>query len=956
MSGNPPVDVQKYGQSIWIDNIRRLLLTDGTFRKWIDEYGVVGVTSNPSIFQKAIGGSNDYDDDVRRYLQDDTLRIYEQLAAKDIQDAADMFRPIYDETKGRDGYVSLEVSPLLARDTQGTIDEAKRLFETVDRPNVMIKIPATPECIPAIEETIAAGVNVNVTLIFSVKNYVDVALAYIRGLERRLEAGQDITGIASVASFFLSRIDVMVDQMLQNNIRAAQGRDVSRIALNEKLLGKTAIANAKIAYKNFQDLFYGERFAKLKEAGAMVQRPLWASTSTKNPAYPDTMYIDTLIGPDTVNTVPPETLESFKDHGTAALTVTQDLEEAFSVMDMLAEVGIDIDHITRRLQDDGVDAFVTSFESLFEQIDAKRTILSMGVIDLQKMALGLYDDSVRNAFKTLDKNHVIERIWAKDGSVWKDHGPTIARIEQRLGWLDIEQTIDLDRLKKLQADIQGSGFNHVVLLGMGGSSLAPEVLYQTFGPREGFPKFLMLDSTVPERVLEIENAVDLSNTLFIVASKSGSTIETRCFHQYFYEKTGQKGEQFIAITDPGSELAARAEQQGFRDIFLNPADIGGRYSALSYFGLVPAALFGVDLDRLWASVQEMAKACGDSIPAEINPGASLGVVLATLAEQGRDKVGIFASQSLASFGSWVEQLIAESTGKEGKGIVPVVGATVGKPHDYSADRLFVYLKVEGDAGNSELDESIRALREAGHPRVTLLLKDKYAIGGEFLRWELATAVAGHLLGINPFDEPNVTESKQNTSRLLDHYIAQGSLPDKEPVLSLDGVKLYSTNVTLDPLHKIGKQHGFDTSDLIQLLGAQFLGTMGGDYFAVLAYLPQTEEIDARLNEIQRRLRHVTRLAVTVGYGPRYLHSTGQLHKGGPNNGIFLQLTHQAAEDASIPGEPYSFGILNQAQAAGDFEALNTHKRRALQLDLGSDVLAGLDVLLQAIDFAGARAS
>src|SRR5690606_22284678 len=243
------------------------------------------------------------------------------------------------------------------------------------------------------------------------------------------------------------------------------------------------------------------------------------------------------------------------------------------------------------------------------------------------MALGLYDDSVRSAFKTLDKNHVIERIWAKDGSVWKDHGPTIAKIEQRLGWLDIEQTIDLDRLKKLQADIQGSGFNHVVLLGMGGSSLAPEVLYQTFGPREGFPKFLMLDSTVPERVLEIENAVDLSKTLFIVASKSGSTIETRCFHQYFYEKTGQQGEQFIAITDPGSELATNAEQQGFRDIFLNPADIGGRYSALSYFGLVPAALFGVDLDRLWASVQEMMRACGDSIPAEINPGVSLGVVL-----------------------------------------------------------------------------------------------------------------------------------------------------------------------------------------------------------------------------------------------------------------------------------------------------------------------------------------
>jgi transaldolase/glucose-6-phosphate isomerase len=955
MSGNPPVDVQEIGQSIWIDNIRRLLITDGTFRKWIDEFGVVGVTSNPSIFQKAIGGSNDYDDDIKLHLEDETLTIYETLATKDIRDTADLFRPIYDRTNGRDGYVSLEVSPLLARDTQGTIDEAKRLFEMVGKPNVMIKIPATPECIPAIEEAIASGVNVNVTLIFSVKNYIDVAMAYIRGLERRHEAGEDISRIASVASFFLSRIDVMVDQILQNNIRAAQGRDVSRISLNERLLGKAAIANAKIAYKNFQEMFYGERFAKLREAGAQVQRPLWASTSTKNPAYPDTMYVDSLIGPDTVNTLPPETLVAFKDHGTVAQTLTDAIEDAINVLDMLAEVGIDIEHITHRLQDDGVDAFSASFESLFEQIDSKRTVLSTGVIANQKLALGMYDDAVQKCIKMLNSKHIIERIWAKDGSVWKDNGPTIAKIEQRLGWLDVEQTIDISRLKKLQSDIQGNDIDHVVLLGMGGSSLAPEVLYQTLGRQEGFPKFLMLDSTVPERILEIENAIDLSRTLFIVASKSGSTIETRCFHQYFYEKTGQKGNQFIAITDPGSEMAATAEKQGFRDIFLNPADIGGRYSALSYFGMVPAALFGADLDRLWTSALEMLRACGENITAENNAGVSLGAVLGTLALQGRDKVGIFASPSLSSFGSWVEQLIAESTGKEGKGILPVVGATIGKPHDYATDRVFVYLKVEGDPANPELDERVKALREAGHPRITLLLKDVYAVGGEFVRWEMATAVAGHLLEINPFDEPNVTESKQNTSRLLEHYVAHGSLPEPTPVLSQDGVRLYANPITLDPLKKIGQPHGFKTDDLIQLLGAQMLGTHAGDYFAILAYLPPSAEVDAKLLEIRRRLRHITRRAVTVGYGPRYLHSTGQLHKGGANNGVFIQLTHTTAQDVDIPGEPFSFSILNQAQAAGDFEALDAHMRRALRLDLGSDIMHGLDVLLQAVDFVGSRA-
>lgn len=464
----------------------------------------------------------------------------------------------------------------------------------------------------------------------------------------------------------------------------------------------------------------------------------------------------------------------------------------------------------------------------------------------------------------------------------------------------------------------------------------------------------MLDSTVPERIQQIEDAIDLPKTLFIVASKSGSTIETDCFYRYFYDKTGRNGRQFIAITDPGSQLAQTAETEGFREVFLNPADIGGRYSALSYFGLVPAALMGIDLQALWDSAAEIIRASNNNVSAAQHPSAYLGAIIGALALNGRDKLCLFSSPSIATFGSWVEQLVAESTGKEGKGILPVVGATIGKPHDYASDRVFVYLKVEDDPGNAELDPRIRALREAGHPRITITLKDRYALGGEFFRWEYATAIAGHLLEINPFDEPNVTESKNNTSRLLDHFQAHGHFPEVTPLLQTDRVALYLNETTRQILFQVGEKHSYDTSDAVQLLAAQIMGTHAGDYFALLAYLPQDPAIAEKLEEIRRRIRHVTRRAVTIGYGPRYLHSTGQLHKGGANNGVFLQFTHDDALDLPIPGMPFSFGTLKTAQAAGDFEALTTHKRRAIRIHLGQNPLASLDTVIAAIQFAESR--
>lgn len=953
---NPPVAVQKFGQSIWIDNIRRKLLEDGTFQRMIDEDGVVGVTSNPAIFQKAIGQSDDYDAIISQLTEFSPEEIYEQLAVADIQHAADLFRPIYDKTNGRDGYVSLEVSPLLARDTKGTILEAKRLAQAVNRPNLMIKIPATPEGIPAIEAVIAEGINVNVTLIFSVKNYIEVAEAYLRGLERRHAEGLPLHHVASVASFFVSRIDTMIDKMLENNIHSARMiGDMARVQANSRLLGRAAIANARLAYQKFLTIFNSERFQTLKAAGAQVQRPLWASTSTKNPAYSPTMYVDALIGRDTVNTVPPETLRAFKEQGVVERETILDLsDDPLELFDQLAEVGIEIDNVTKRLQDDGVEAFVTAFEDLLGQIKSKRAVLNTNMMERQKLALGIYATHVKDAIAHLGNSYFNSRIWNKDGSLWKDHGPTIAKIQHRLGWLDVLNTIDIERVKALQATLKGSEFRYAVLLGMGGSSLAPEVMAQTFGIQPDFPALLVLDSTHPAQIKRIEEQIKLDKTLFIVASKSGATIETACFASYFYAKTGNNGSQFIAITDEGSKLAQEAQTLGYRDLFINPSDIGGRYSALSYFGLVPAAIMGLDIDRLWRYARQMIEACSDAIPEDQHPGISLGAIVGALAQHGRDKLCVFASQSIASFGNWIEQLVAESIGKEGKGIVPVVGATVGRPHDYASDRLFVYLKVLDDPSNQEMDEQIRALREAGHPRVTLLLDDPYAIAGEFFRWEYATAVMGALYKINPFDEPNVTESKENTGRLLAYYQEHGALPKYAPFIEDDMTALYIGEHTLAPLRELGESHGYNIHTRQELLAAQFNGTHSGDYFGILAYLPYMPQIHEKLERVRRRLRHATRRAVTLGYGPRYLHSTGQLHKGGPNNGVFILITAERNFDIDIPNVSYSFGILNEAQAIGDMEALEAHQRRVIRLHIKGDLLAGIDKLLDAIDFVSER--
>src|SRR6266571_1165727 len=818
MNDNPLIELQRLGQSIWYDNVRRALITSGDLQQKIGlPKGVTsnlqqkvagddlrGVTSNPAIFEKAIIGSTDYDEAMRRLIDEgkSTQEIYEALVIEDIRNVADLFAPVYERTNRLDGYVSLEVSPLLAHDTQGSVSEAKRLWAALDRKNVMIKIPATPEGIPAIEALIAEGININVTLIFSQETYDQVAKAYIRGLEKRADAGQAVDHIASVASVFVSRIDTAIDNLLEFRIRRSND-DTEKEGLRA-LLGKAAVANAKLMYQRFKEIFRGVRFEKLRAKGAQVQRPLWASTGTKNPAYRDTYYVEELIGPETVNTVPPATFTAFRDHGRVRLSLEENLDEARSTIKQLAEIGIDLKQVTQQLQDEGVKAFMDSFHTLTDSIEAKKSAITSGLLERQTASLGSYADAVREAIKKAESEQWIRRIWRKDPTLWKQEEEHQKIIRNALGRVTVvEQLVEhADELAAFSERVRSDGFTHVMLLGMGGSSLCPEVFRRTFGHRQGFPELRVLDSTDPATVKSFEESVDLPHTLFIVASKSGTTTEPLMFYKYFFNrmreiKGDRAGENFVAITDPGTLMEEMAKGDSFRRIFLNPPDIGGRYSALSYFGMVPLALQGFDFKTLLDRAERVLHACSPAVPTEENPAARLGAMLGTLANAGRDKMTLSIAPEISSLGLWVEQLIAESTGKEGKGIVPVAGETLGPPIVYGNDRLFVHIGV--GAPDSETETRLRALEAAGHPVVRRRLTDLLDLGEEFYLWEIATAVAGAIIGINSFDQPNVQESKDNTKRLLEEYKRQGSLPEQELGAEGRGLKAYCDAETIAEL-------------------------------------------------------------------------------------------------------------------------------------------------------------
>ena len=937
LTGNPLKQLEAYGQSPWLDFIQRSFTGTG-LQKLIDEDGLKGITSNPAIFEKAMGHGTDYDEGFKALAASgdhDALDLYEAMAIEDIQAAADRMRPVYDATGKVDGYISLEVSPYLALRTDDTVTEARRLWKAVNRPNLMVKVPGTDAGVPAIRTLIADGININVTLLFAQSAYEAVAESFIAGLEDRTEAGHDIAGLSSVASFFVSRIDAVMDKKI----------DQSGKPELKALRGKIAIANAKLAYQHYLGLVASPRWHALAAKGALPQRLLWASTGVKDKAYSDVLYVDELIGRDTVNTIPPATMDAFRDHGKLRDSLVEDVDGARKILADAETAGLDLADVALKLVEDGVKQFAEAADKLLGAVAMKRTAMLGDKIAALSIKLpGTLQADVDKVRETWRSSGKLRDLWAHDAKVW-----TGGDEAKWLGWLRVvdDRTADLPALLAFQADVKTAGYKHVMLLGMGGSSLGPEVLAETFGKQPGYPELLVLDSTDPQQVAAFAAKVDMAHTLFIVSSKSGSTLEPNILKAYFFDQVtkassaAKAGKHFVAVTDPGSKMQTVAEGDSFRHIFMGDPTIGGRYSVLSNFGLVPLAAMGGDVAGFLKATSLMVRACAAGTPPDTNPGVQLGLALGSLCLAGKDKLTIVAGPGLEDVGAWLEQLVAESTGKQGHGIVPVDMEALAAPGMYGSDRVFAYMTLAGHADAAQ-DAAIAALEQAGHPVVRLTMASPLEVGQAFYLWEFATAVAGSVIGIDPFDQPDVEASKLETRKLTDAYAKDGHLPPEAPFLEADGIKLFTDTAN---------QEALGTKGLDAVIKAQLDRVEPGDYVALLAYVERTPARIALLNTLRAKIRDAKHVATVGEFGPRFLHSTGQAYKGGPNSGVFFQITADDAADLAVPGENYTFGIVKSAQARGDFDVLTERHRRALRIHLGADVDAGLARLARAIEAA-----
>jgi transaldolase/glucose-6-phosphate isomerase len=910
--------VHELGQSLWLDYIRRDLIISGELEQRIKAGEIRGVTSNPTIFENAIAGSDFYTASLRPLAQTGwkAEQIFDALSIEDVRAAAEIFLPLYEETNGRDGFVSLEVNPKLANNSARTISEARRLWKTVNRPNAMVKIPATSEGIPAIQQAIAEGINVNVTLVFSLDRYTEVIEAYLRGLEFRLNNGSSLDHVASVASFFVSRVDTAIDTLLETIMRD-ESLNAERAAA---LLGKAAIANAKLAYAQFKAAFSGPRFEKLVRHGARVQRPLWASTSTKNPDYPDTYYVDNLIGPDTVNTLPPQTLEAFKDHGTAELTLEQNLSASRAQLEALEAINISMGAVTQQLEDEGVAKFAQSYTSLLKTLRKRAREL--------RKELGALNSALHPTLDQLEQGEVGRRLWEGDTSLWTEQRAAAQEVRERLGWLFLPQESHelLEDLAAFTSEIADAGLTKTVLLGMGGSSLAADVMRRIFGSKRGM-EFYILDSTDPASVRYVTRRAPIDKTLFIVASKSGTTTEPLALMEYFWARAGKRrgqmaGDHFVVVVDPGTPLVELARERGFRRVFSSPKNVGGRYSALSIFGLLPAMIMGIDASALLQGGKRMAKACGPNVEPIRNPGLFLGALLGAAARQGRDKLTLVADPGLEPLADWIEQLIAESSGKQGKGLLPVVGEPPGPARVYGDDRLLVYLRQEG-----ALDRRVRGWIRSKLPVVVLETSgDAIGLGEAFFQWEVATAVACHLIGVNAFDQPDVQRAKDRTAHLLDVYKKRGSLPPQTTLWQGQGVTILGEVSTAD---------SYKNMSLEEVLATLVGKVRDHEALIFLTYLRQYGAVIKRMARVRRGIRDKFKKATAHGFGPRYLHSTGQIHKGGPNRAAYIIVTAEPDKDVMVPEFGLNFGILERAQAIGDLEALQTLGRQVYSIHLDS---------------------
>ena len=746
------------GQSIWLDWLRRGLLTAGELKTFMDEDGVSGATSNSLVFARVVAGSHDYDDILRTLpLRGRTAEdIYWILAIHDAQQACDLLRPIYDRTNGKDGLVSLDIRPRPVHDTSAILVETREMWAEVDRPNLMVRLPGTSEALPAIQELLSEGINVHVTRLFSLLRYQKVAEAYLAGLEERLRRGQPLAGVVSVAGFLVSQLDVFMDDLLEKIIRGGG----ARAEIARTIQGKVAIAIAKNAYRTYQQVFSSERFRRLSAQGAATQRLLWASMSTKSPGRSDVMYVDSLIGPETISTLSAEVLHAYRDHGSPAVRLREDMGEAEETLRCLSGLGIDLDEVVQQLRDESIDRFFGSFDRLAMALQLRHVGELEKTINRQTLALGRYDAAVRQRINALEQAHFGTRLWRKDPSLWKADSRDQKGVGNRLGWLHLAENMEphLPRLADFLAEVAAAGFRHVVYLGTKANSLVPMLFGHVLASQgDGLP-LTVSDTSNPANLGDFDPNISLAKTLFVVASKSGTDPNPLAFAEDFYSRLTtmsgmEAGRHFVAISDCGTPLARLAETRNFRRVFVNFRDVDEQHAALSYLGLVPAALMGLDVNDLLARALRMQEACASCVPLSENPAVVLGAVLGEMALQGRNKVTFLLPKSLAALGLWLERLFGANSLEEGTPLIPIVGEHLLSPTDYSEDRVSVYIHLRKHT-DADLEQAVSVLRESRQPVVAIEIYRPMDLGQEFFRWQMAAATARSILGGTAFAKPS----------------------------------------------------------------------------------------------------------------------------------------------------------------------------------------------------------
>ena len=901
----------KIKQSLWLDHISRDMLFSNKLIEIVKNYNVSGLTSNPTIFEEALTSSNIYDESLRMlYLKNitDPNELAYSLMIEDIQRTCDIFKEIYNQTKGNDGYVSIEINPNTNKKDE-ILKEAINLWNKIGRENLMIKIPANEDGIDAMYELIKKGINVNMTLIFSPHIYRKVAEKFIEAIKWRNENNLD-TNVFSVASFFVSRIDTYIDRKLD---------ELALIKTDEKekilsLKGKTAISISLVVYSIYKEI--SERFKEFENKGFKMQKLLWASTSTKNSSYKDTLYADELCFDNTINTLPLKTLFSFLEHGNINLTPAEErIKNANKHIENIKELNISLEKMYDELFIEGMKKFEQSYKNLINRIESKIYNIS----ETKKVA-SIYNCEIDSYKTELDNINFITQLFNKNPKLWKKEKEHIKIIKNSLGWVDVPIYIKskIKEINDFRDEIIKNGFRYCVILGMGGSSLACEVIRSLFEKKSKIKTFI-LDTTNPDWIGDVINSIDIRKTLFIFASKSGTTVEPNSQFKLFYnllkKKTKNPSANLIAITDKDTPLHELAQKYKFRKIFINPSDIGGRFSALSYFGMIPASLMGVDIEKFLETALKTLKKIKEE---KDNCATMLGCFISANYLSGKDKLTLFLPKGCERFGLWIEQLIAESSGKEGKGIVPVIENDIRNPQDYMKDRMFVSIEHRGFILPNYY-EKLNLLISNKHPVFRIYIDDIYDIASMFYIWEIATAIIGYFMKVNPFDQPDVVMTKEITKKIL----KKANSIKLKPFAKLMDVDIYLSNIDITSDLKI-KRYEDIIWDILKEANENI-------YYSIMAFLNETPKNDKILTDLANIITEITSCATIKSYGPRYLHSTGQLFKGGNNNGIYIILTNKSKKDIKISGEDYTFEQLCNAQAKADFIALAQKNRKVVML-------------------------